>query len=212
MILVVGSTKGGVGKSTITTNLAIIRASMGHDVLVIDADMQTSAADFGLMRAQRLGTNSYRTIRLLGPEVRTEGQEIAKKYEDTIIDCAARDNQGLRAALAIADLVIVPCRPRAFDAWALEDFKKMFDEMLPANERMRAWSFINQGEPVGDDNEEAAELLASVEGVDYRGCTVTSRKVFGHAAAMGLAVTEMTPRNDKACDEIMAVYKEVFDG
>lgn len=212
MIIVIGSTKGGVGKSTITTNLAVIRASYGFEVLVIDADTQTSAADFGLMRTERLGKNTYSTIQLLGPAVRGEAPVVADKYQDTIIDCAARDNQGLRAALAVADLVIVPCRPRAFDAWALEDFSKVLEEMRVANPNLRAWSFINQGEPVGADNAEAAELLAGIEGIEHKPCIVTSRKSFGHSVALGLAVTEMTPRNEKACDEIMAVYEEVFNG
>ena len=38
MILTVGNTKGGVGKTTIAVNAAIVRAAAGRDVLLIDGD------------------------------------------------------------------------------------------------------------------------------------------------------------------------------
>ncbi len=46
MIIVCGGTKGGTGKSTTAVNLAVIAASEGGDVLLVDADDQESASDF----------------------------------------------------------------------------------------------------------------------------------------------------------------------
>jgi MinD superfamily P-loop ATPase len=46
MILVAGGTKGGSGKTTIATTVAIMRAAEGRDVLLIDADDQETASDF----------------------------------------------------------------------------------------------------------------------------------------------------------------------
>jgi len=43
MILVVGGIKGGVGKSTLAANLAVLAARDGRDVLLIDGDGQLSA-------------------------------------------------------------------------------------------------------------------------------------------------------------------------
>ena len=43
MILIVGSTKGGVGKTTIAFNFAVALTSAGRDVLLIDADKQATA-------------------------------------------------------------------------------------------------------------------------------------------------------------------------
>lgn len=40
MILTVGNIKGGVGKTTLAVNLAIIRANAGRDVLLVDGDEQ----------------------------------------------------------------------------------------------------------------------------------------------------------------------------
>jgi chromosome partitioning protein len=52
MIIVVSNEKGGTGKTTISTNLAIIRAQRGTDVFLIDADSQRSASDFSTVREQ----------------------------------------------------------------------------------------------------------------------------------------------------------------
>lgn len=53
MILVVGGTKGGSGKTLLATNLTVIRAQSGQDVLLIDADDQASATLFTRQREQR---------------------------------------------------------------------------------------------------------------------------------------------------------------
>ena len=46
MIITVGGIKGGSGKSTVATNLAVLRARAGRDVLLVDADGQETASDF----------------------------------------------------------------------------------------------------------------------------------------------------------------------
>ena len=44
MIIVVGCNKGGAGKTTTATNLAVALAMQGNDVCIVDADHQRSAA------------------------------------------------------------------------------------------------------------------------------------------------------------------------
>ncbi len=50
MIICVGGTKGGTGKSTVATNLAVMLATSGRDVLLVDADEQGTSTDFTNMR------------------------------------------------------------------------------------------------------------------------------------------------------------------
>ena len=54
MIVVAGGIKSGSGKTTVATNLAIIRAAQGRDVLLIDADDQETSTDFTALRNERL--------------------------------------------------------------------------------------------------------------------------------------------------------------
>ena len=73
MIIVVGGIKGGSGKTTVATNLAVIRAKDGRDVLLVDADDQETATDFTVLRNERMDGNAgYTSIKLAGPAVRTQ--------------------------------------------------------------------------------------------------------------------------------------------
>ncbi len=53
MIVVVGGIRGGSGKTTVVTNLAVIRAKKGSDVLLIDTDDQEPFSDFTILRNEQ---------------------------------------------------------------------------------------------------------------------------------------------------------------
>jgi chromosome partitioning protein len=117
MIVVLAQTKGGVGKSTIAVNLAVERSRAGRDVLLIDADEQGTASDFTALRTEQVGAPGYTAVALSGASVRTQVLQMKPKYGDIIIDAGGRDTAGLRAALTIADVAVVPFQPRSFDIW-----------------------------------------------------------------------------------------------
>src|SRR3954447_2006611 len=120
MIVLLAQTKGGVGKSTLAVNLAIERSRAGRDVLLVDADEQGTAMDFTALRTEALGSPGYTAVSLAGPAVRTQVLQLQPKYEDIIIDAGGRDTTGLRAALTVADVAIVPFKPRTFDLWVVD--------------------------------------------------------------------------------------------
>ena len=111
MIVVCGGIKGGVGKTTLATNLAVIRAAQGRDVLLVDADEQGTASDFTVVRNETYserGGAGYTSIKLHGGAVRTEILRLSPKYDDVVVDVGGRDTAGQRAALSIADVYIRP--------------------------------------------------------------------------------------------------------
>jgi len=210
MIVCTGGTKGGSGKSTVATNLAIMRAMAGHDVLLVDADDQETSADFTALRTERLGSAGYTCIKLTGPLVRTQVQRLAHKYDDIVIDVGGRDTSSQRASLVIADLLIVPFVPRSFDVWTMEKVAVLVAEMRTANPKLRAVCFINRADSRGQDNAETAEVLRETKGVEFIPLSLGSRKAFANAAAAGLAVTEVKPVDAKAVEEMEALYGYVF--
>src|SRR3954466_14516116 len=147
MIIVVGGIKGGSGKTTVATNLAVMRSADGHDVLLIDADDQETASDFTILRNEGIPAGAgYTSIKLTGPAVRTETLRLADKYDDIIIDTGGRDTTSQRAALTIADLLLVPFVPRSFDIWTLEKVAALVTEMQPANPKLKAYAFLNRAD------------------------------------------------------------------
>src|SRR5262245_51264484 len=120
MILAVGNVKGGVGKTTLSLNLAITRAGAGREVLVVDGDEQGTALLFTELRTAQLGAAGYTAVCLQGAALRTQVRQLAPKYDDLLIDVGGRDTGSLRAALTVADTVLIPVQPRSFDIWAVD--------------------------------------------------------------------------------------------
>ena len=217
MIVCVGGIKGGSGKTTVATNLAIMRASdvsrvatsRHSDVLLIDADDQATATDFVQLRLATEATWSCTCVQLSGRAVFSETQKLRGKYADIVIDTGGRDTSSQRGALAVADLLLVPFVPRSFDVWTLEQVASLVEEMRAANPQLGAWSFLNRADARGQDNAQAAEVLRESKVIRFQELQLGQRKAFANAAAEGLAVCE-TQDDDKACAEMQALYAKVF--
>lgn len=212
MIITIGGIKGGSGKTTVATNLAVMRANRGRDVLLIDADDQETATDFTALRTEkREGGAGYTGIKLTGPAVRTETLKLKGKYQDIVIDTGGRDTTSQRAALAVSDVLLIPFVPRSFDIWTIEKVAELVEEMKAANPALRAHTFINRADSRGSDNEEAAEVLRDSQTLLLLPAVIGQRKAFGNAAAEGLSVTELRQSDPKAIEEMNALYDLVFD-
>ena len=211
MIITVGGTKGGGGKTTIATNLAVMRASEGHDVLLVDADDQGTASNFTSLRNSNVeGGAGFTSVRLLGEELIHSYRSLRQKYEDIIIDAGGRDTDSHRAGLGIADVALIPFQPSSFDVWELGKASKVVKEARVLNEKLQAYTLINMADPRGTDNEEAAEYAEDIEGLKFIPVPIVTRKAFRRAAAQGLSVTELKPQDSKAIEEIQALYDFTF--
>jgi chromosome partitioning protein len=212
MIIVSGGIKGGSGKTTIATNLAVIRANEDKDVLLVDGDDQETATDFTDIRESTRGEAGYTGIILIGNALREQTKKLKGKYDDIIIDVGGRDTTGQRAALTVADVFLVPFVPRSFDIWTIEAVSNLVAEIREVNPRLRAYTFINRADPRGQDNEEAAAALKKSEHLSFIDAPIVNRKAFGNAASAGLSVVELKPEDPKATEEMTALYKLAFGG
>ena len=213
MIITVGNTKGGVGKTTLALNLAIARALAGRDVWLIDGDRQGTAqmaigirADAG--HAPGIACATYPD----GPTLRTQVQQQKDKFDDIIIDAGGRDSSALRAALVLSDVLLVPFNPRSFDVWALTDIAALVDEVRSVRDGLRAVAILNCADPgeSSTDNAEAAAAVADVPQFEYLNTPIRRRKAFANAAGQGLSVLELKPTDAKAVKELNALVHALF--
>lgn len=212
MILSVAHIKGGVGKSLLAVNIAIVLAQRGRDVLLIDGDEQGSAATFAQIRAELAGPATFATIRLHGPAIRQQMLPLRGKYAEIVIDTGGRDTGSLRAALTVADVVLVPFQPRSVDLWAGAQIGALVMEARHVNEALRGCSILNMADAQGHDNEDAFDALKTIEGLEALPLAIVRRKAFANAFSVGLGVTEQTARerDPKAVDELLSVVNALY--
>lgn len=213
MILVVGGIKGGVGKSTLASNLAVLAARDGKDVLLVDGDSQETTMTWAAARGDRetVSTDRVTTVALVGKGVREELRRLKPKYSDIIIDAGARDTTTQRSALTIADAVLLPFAPRGPDLWTIDAAVELIGEIRAVNESLRALALVNRADPIGNDNAEAEAAFAEhAETLQVVPGRVGNRKAIAQAHLMGLAAVEMPKADQKAVSELDTLYRYVF--
>ena len=211
MIVTVGATKGGVGKTTIALNLAIGRALSGRDVWLVDGDRQGTAQTAISIRAEEGRVPAIACSQYVdGPALRAQVQHQRSKYQDIIIDAGGRDSTALRAALTLCDVLVIPFQPRSFDLWAMQDVLTLVNEAKSVRDGLRTVALLNQADPQGSDNAEAVEVVRGLEGVELLAVSLGRRKSYASAAGSGLSVLESSPKDAKASAEIKALIDSVF--
>ena len=213
MIITVGNTKGGVGKTTLAVQLAIARALAGRDVWLIDGDRQGTAQTAIAIRAEAshqpgIACATYPD----GPTLRSQVLQQRDKFDDIIIDAGGRDSTALRAALVLSDVLLVPFQPRSYDVWALNDIAALVDEARSVRDGLRCFAVLNCADPGehSTDNAEAAAAVAEVPQFEYLPTPLRRRKAFSNAAGAGQCVLEIKPQDGKASAELDALISALF--
>jgi len=214
VIITVGNTKGGVGKTTLAVQIAIARALAGRDVWLIDGDRQGTATAAIAARAEAGRQPGIACAQYAdGPTLRAQVQRQREKWDDIIIDAGGRDSTALRAALVLSDVLLVPFAPRSYDVWALDDMAALVDEARSVRDGLSAFAVMNLADP-GEhsaDNADAAAAVAEVPQFAYLPTPIRRRKAISNAGGAGLAVSEMVPRDPKAIAEIDNLVSSLFD-
>jgi chromosome partitioning protein len=206
MILIVGNTKGGVGKTTLAFNFAVALARAGRDVLLVDADRQATAMINTQLRTEQQGKAGFTAVQLYDEALIIQVPELSKKYDDVVIDVGGRDNPSLRSALLIPGAtLLVPVKPRSYDLWGADDMAKLVREARArGNTTLRAVTVLNEADHLQEsDNAGAAAELKAQEGLEHAPSRLIRRKAYPNAAAAGRGVVEHD--DPKAADELNAV-------
>lgn len=219
-ILGIGHTKGGVGKSTIAVNFAVVAASMGLKVLMADLDpVQRSSSKWAGIRRQLQDSGedliSIRCVSMEGKGVHRDLLEVGEDYDLVVADAGGFDSVALRGLLVVADALLMPANVSAFEMWEFARMRELIEQANGFRVKsgdLPAWVLLNQVGVTGGAKEarEAREFLAE-DGFHAVSKVIHSRKAFRRGAELGLSVLEQKgrARDPKAIGEMIDAFRDV---
>lgn len=132
MIVLVGSEKGGVGKSTIAAHAAVRLAMTGKPTALVDSDPQATSRAWGEARKNhKPGAVAVEPFTMTG-DIRGKIKELGEHYGHIVIDCGGADSVALRAGMMVAHRLIIPSKVARRD---LETLKHVSSLVAAANEK-----------------------------------------------------------------------------
>jgi chromosome partitioning protein len=196
--LAVVSQKGGAGKTTLAVQLAT-EAARAHIALIVDTDPQATASRWSEWR----GPGDPEVIDCGAPSLLAG--KLAKAAdlgaEVAVIDTPPHADAMARQAARLADLILIPCRPRAFDLAALEATAE-----LVRSSRTPAFVVFNAGPPRAPlIYRDATKLISEGFGLHIAPVVLPERAAFHHSAAAGRTAAELAPIG-KAAAELQALW------
>jgi chromosome partitioning protein len=195
--IVFATHKGGCGKTTLATSLAVAAREAGESVVVFDLDPKNCASRWGSIRMDRM-----LPVRALeyGRLSRALNSAAKRNVSLVIIDTPALESQATLAALKAADLTIVPARPSQFDTWAAEVTGRMM------NLRKEKFVFLlNQSPHQRHTRRMRAVIAALAAAGSLLAPQIGMSQRFLEAAAKGKGVTEID-RNGPAAREMRSLW------
>lgn len=208
MIILVGGEKGGAGKSCLAQNLAVYLQKKNRDVLLLDADPQSTTTDWIKERDENKDLKNISSVQASG-NIRQVLKDLSKRYEDIIIDAGGQDSEALRSAMTISTHMLLPFRPKRRDLKTLEHMEQVLKLARAVNPDLKARAIITQCPTLPSQVQrilDAKEACLSF-GIKALNQITTNRNVYDDADENGLSVFEVTS-DLKAKAEIEGIAQE----
>lgn len=199
-IICVANRKGGVGKTTLATNLAVALNNKGKSIL-IDADEQQSAFKWANQR------DDIECI-AIHSDLLEKLEQLDKGYEYILIDVAGRDSTIFREALLVSDTLIVPTQPSLLDLEVLDYMQEKVKTAKKTNESLKAYVLVNRAAVRTTELKDAIEFIAEFDQFKLLKTVLFERKQFRDAIVESKSVTEMNA--SKAKDELNQLIIELL--
>jgi chromosome partitioning protein len=189
--------KGGAGKTTLAINLAAAAERAGDVALVIDTDPQASACQWASWRGDR----PPEVIDSAPPRLSAKiAQARSQGATFIVIDTPPHADLAASKAVEAADMVLIPCRPSAFDLAAI----RTTGQLVKLHGKPAALLFTAGPVRAPKIYADASALVKSF-GLEVCPHVIADRAAFRHASAAGQTVFEFEP-DGRAAAEITDVH------
>jgi chromosome partitioning protein len=211
MKIAVTNLKGGVGKTTIAVNLAVVFAQRGKSVCIIDTDQnQNSAVEWVTYRSAERPTIQVFPFKLEQISTKTIN-DLEKKFDIVILDGSPQLSELATRTLIVSDFVFIPINTSLFDFKAFEKFLELLKEVdknrvaidMPS---IKAYAILNK---INERTMLSNEIIGGLQNFDVPilKTKLANRTAYGETTLDGLGVTE--GRDKKASEEFNKLVDEI---
>ncbi len=199
--------KGGVGKTTITQNLAVCFASMGFKTCIVDTDTNQNSLAWCGVRDENLA--NITVVGATDPKaVGKTVENLHRDYEVVLIDGTPSLSEMTTRIILSSDLLIIPILPSAHDFRAMTPFFERYEQAKEFKADIPAYFLINQFSHSGNIYKGMREAIGSF-GLPVLKSNVNKRAAYVETALDGRGVYEST--DNKAKNEMVELTREILE-
>ena len=207
IVIAILNSKGGTGKTTLSTNIAGCLHKQSRRVLLVDSDPQGSARNW---HAARPGEADLpEVIGVDRPVLHKTIPTLAEHYDYILIDGAAKLTDITASAIRTSDFVLIPVRHSGFDIWAVEQLVDAVKSRQLITDGTPQAAFVISCQTPGSRLAGSIDPVLSELGFPVLTARTSRRVAYEEAGGMGVTVMDLAGR-EKASDEIESITREII--